>query len=108
MYINTAPSICKFCAQRSLTAPHDKCLFNFRSKIHEKRTEISGMSDEKEKTSVSSTKPRASAVPAEWKMLNKIHSDPLVERLIHAAQRENVATEMITILGNYDNIISLD
>ena len=63
------------------------------------------MSDKKEKVSVWSGKSAASAIPAEWKVLKKIHSDPLVERLIQAAQRENVATEMITILGNCDKTV---
>ena len=30
---------------------------------------------------------------------NILYSDPLVERLIRAAHRKNVATEMITVLG---------
>ena len=94
-----------FCPQRFLTALHDKCLFQTVVKFA--KTERSEMSHDKEKTNVCSAKSAVSDVPAEWKVLKKIHSDPLVERLIQAAQRENVATEMIAILG-YDKIISLD
>ena len=62
------------------------------------------MSNEKGKASVRSTKSAESIVPAEWKVMKNLHSDPKMERLIQAAQRENVATEMISILGNYNDL----
>ena len=60
------------------------------------------MSNGKDKASFCSAKSAESAVPAEWKVPKNLHSDPRIERLIKTAQRENVATKMITILGNYD------